>query len=620
MDDSPQIRALVQHYLESSGFVVVGTGSDGDEAIELAHRYQPDVVLLDTSMPKVDGIEALPVVLAVSPRTRVVMYTGFDEPGLARHARSLGASAFIAKSMPLEELADRLGEALDRPSPTPRLRLSVVESESPTTAGPDIQPTEGQMLLEEHLQGFRQFFDRAQIGMGILTTSGTVIRANRVLAAMMSAAPDNLIGVDYGRLMSGDANLLDAALHQISAAGDGHARLEHRLPGSATRVVQVALAPVLDTTGRVLYVFAQAQELTESRKVEEKLRKSEESFQSLVTSTPEYAIYMLDTEGKVISWNVGAEHIKGYTRGEIIGCSFEIFYPRDERESGRPERHLVAALEDGHFAEEGWRVRKDGSQFWAAVAISPVHDKAGQHIGYAKVTRDQTETRKRQEERNRLAEEQTYRLAVAAHELRTPTAVIDGSAQLLQADPSLIDGAQEQLLSTIRASACRLRRLAKDLSAASRLRLDTTALRLGETSLHALLRDAALRAESAVSGLNIDLHEPARDLALHVDAGRLEQAIDNLVTNAVRHGSPPIRLTAQVGDDVRIIVSDSGPGVPADVEPRLFERFAHGPAGGSGVGLNLAREIARGHGGDVRYLPQETGAAFEIVLPASTIR
>jgi PAS domain S-box-containing protein len=369
----------------------------------------------------------------------------------------------------------------------------------------------------------------------------------------------------------------------------------------------------------VLYVFAQVQDITAQRAAEKDLRRSEEVFRLLVTAVGEYAIFMLDVEGNVVSWNSGAQRIKGYAADDIVGRSFRVFYPQQEQATRHPERNLEAALREGRFAEEGWRIRKDGTRFWASVVISPVYDDAGSHIGFAKVTRDQTKQREHEEERRISSAQQAHLLAVTAHELRTPTAVIDGSAGALRAswDQMSVDQ-RDELLTGIRSSAHRLRRLVSDLTTASRLHGERLQLRLEDLSLTEALRGAAARTRAAQPGVQIEVDVP-RETVFHADAGRLGQALDNLLDNAIRHGAPPIRLVGTVAqDNVNIRVTDAGPGVPAELVPSLFERFAiGGPSGGTGLGLYVVREIARGHGGEAEYHPRGPGepATFEITLP-----
>jgi PAS domain S-box-containing protein len=625
VDDSREVRALVRRRLQTSGmFEVVGEGGDGEEAIGLVHRHEPALMLLDTSMPTMDGIEALPAILALCPDTRVVMFTGFEEDGLAARARELGAVDFIEKSIALEELPGRLLRALSQApfgsSPSGRHRLTVVGSSSGDEQGASAQE---QLVLNEHLEQFRELFDQAAIGMATLTVNGTVVRANRALAELMSCSPYDLVGVDYGRLTSGGGERLDRGLEAISSFGEDLTTFEHQLPTppgeEPSRVVRVMLAPIRDSQRQVLYVFAQVQDISAQLEAEADLRRSEETFRLMVTAVEEYAIFMLDVEGKVISWNAGAQRIKGYSASEIIGRSFRVFYPPEEQADRHPEHNLKLALREGTFAEEGWRVRKDGSRFWASVVISPVYDDAGRHVGFAKVTRDQTALREHEEERKKSIAQQAHLLAVTAHELRTPTAVIDGTAGALRESWAETPVAErDEMLAGLRTSAHRLRRLVTDLAMASRLHGDTLQFRPDDVSLTEALRGAAARTQVAVPGAEIGVDVPD-EVIVHADPGRLGQALDNLLDNAIRHGAPPINvLGSAVDDQVLIRVSDAGPGVPAGLLPRLFERFAiGGRSGGTGLGLYLVREIARGHGGEAVYQPPGPGqqAAFEMTLP-----
>jgi PAS domain S-box-containing protein len=625
VDDSEEVRALVRRRLQSSGmFEVVGEGGDGEEAIGLVHRHEPALLLLDTSMPTMDGIEALPAILALCPETRVVMFTGFEEDGLAARARELGAADFIEKSIPLEELPGRLMGTMNKapPSSLPRAhhRLAVVDGVSGDEQSASAQE---QLVLDEHIAQFRELFDQAAIGMATLTVNGTIVRANRALAELMSCSPYDLVGVDYGRLTRGGGERLDRGLEAISSFGEDLTTFEHHLPTrpgeDSSQVVRVMLAPIRDSQRQVLYVFAQVQDISAQLEAEADLRRSEETFRLMVTAVEEYAIFMLDVEGNVISWNAGAQRIKGYAASEIIGRSFRVFYPPEEQAAGHPEHNLEMALGDGTFAEDGWRVRKDGSRFWASVVISPVYDDTGRHVGFAKVTRDQTGPREHEEERKKSIAQQAHLLAVTAHELRTPTAVIDGTAGALRASWDEMPAAErDEMLAGLRSSAHQLRRLVTDLATASRLQGDTLQVRPEDVSLTETLRSAATRTQVAVPGVEIEVDVPS-EVIVHADPGRLAQALDNLLENATRHGAPPIILFGtDVNEEVHIRVSDAGPGVPTGLVPRLFERFAiAGRSGGTGLGLYLVREIARGHGGEAEYHPPGPGqrAAFELTLP-----
>jgi PAS domain S-box-containing protein len=605
VDDSEEVRAIVRAGLESSGlFDVVGEGADGAEAIALAYRLQPSVLLLDTSMPTMDGLEALPAILTLSPQTRVVIYTGFEERGLAQRAREFGASDFIEKSIPIRELPARLWRVLGdkAPAPTSRSGLRVVgAAERPDTGSSD------QEVLDEHLERFREVFEQAAIGMATLTLNGSVVRANAALASLMECEPSDLVGVDYGVLMRGHGDRLDDGLASIVEIGRDLASFEHPLPvGEDGGIVRVTLAPVRDSKGQALYVFAQVEDISAQRRAEDQLRRSEERFRLLVTAVRDYAIFMLDPTGHVVSWNAGARRIKGYAAREIIGKHFRVFYPHDEQAAGHPEHNLELALRDGSYAEEGWRIRRDGTRFWASVVLTAVHDSTGRHVGFAKVTRDQTEQREANEQRAHL-------LAVTAHELRSPAAAVAGAASLLAEGWDTQDEEERaRLLGAISASAARLHRLAADLSVASRLQSDTLALVSEQVSLVELLQSAFARARATDPDVEITVQ--ADDVTFSGDPARLGQAVDNLVDNAVRHGRTPISITGKRGDDkVSIAVHDAGPGVTADLAAKLFDRFVSGSGTGTGLGLYLVREIARRHGGEATYA---VPATFVIDLPA----
>jgi PAS domain S-box-containing protein len=639
IDDSTEVRAVVTARLRLSGLVdVVAEGSDGTEAVGLAFQHQPSLLLLDLSMPVMDGLEALPGVLAVSPDTRVVVYSGFEEGGLAQSAQELGAVGFIEKSLPIDQLAAQLLAKLPEhhvvPDPHDRpVRMSVVADPParPPTPGVD------QQVFDEHLERFREVFEQAAIGMATMTLTGSIVRANRALAELVLCKPAELVGLDYGRLTNGRGDLLDAALFDITRMSADVVQLEHDVSGTLDqRKVLATLAPVRDSRGQALYVFLQVQDITRQRAAEEGLRRSEERFRLLVEAVRDYAIFMLDPYGHVASWNTGAQRIKGYAATEIIGQHFRIFYPPEKRAEQHPENELQLAIRNGHYAEEGWRLRKDGTRFWANVLITAVFNEMGEHIGFAKVTRDMTENRRADEERaaaaaaladaneqlQRSADEQRQFLAVTAHELRTPAAVLGGAADTLGRHwPELTGDDRDRLLHSMTTSASRLQRLVTDLLITSRLDANSLRLRPVPTSLAVLVATAIETVRTARTGGAVTAHlDP--DVEVLADPARLVQAFENLIGNALHHGEPPVQVSIGSGAAdgfARVEVTDGGQGVTAEVEERLFQRFTTGDgARGTGLGLYIARELARAHGGDVTYepgTPDLPAGTFVVTVP-----
>jgi len=205
-----------------------------------------------------------------------------------------------------------------------------------------------------------------------------------------------------------------------------------RLRKDGTRFwANIVITRLTDADGKFLGFSKITRDLSDRRRYEEKLRTSEERFRLLVEGVHDYAIFMLDPSGHIVSWNAGAQRIKGYAATEILGKHFSIFYPDEVVNSGWPAEELRRAMRDGHFEDEGWRIRKDGSRFWGNVTITALHDETGRHRGFAKVTRDLTDKRRissLEDEGKRV----TNFLAMLGHELRNPLAPISNALSILE--------------------------------------------------------------------------------------------------------------------------------------------------------------------------------------------
>ena len=629
VDDAPDVRSLLRARLRlSDQFDVVAEGADGHDAVALAQQHAPSLMLLDVSMPGSDGLEALPTVLEVSPSTRVVMFSGFEEQGLAERARALGAADFIEKSVPVDALVERLLDAAgDAPAPAP--------------ADDGAERTD-ERVLAEHLERFREVFDEAAIGMATMTLTGRLIRANRALASLVGRHEHDLVGAAYADLTSDPEDRLAGALEDIRTGPVDVVHLEHTLTSTdANRLVRATLAPVRDSVGRALYLFMQLQDVTAEQVALEELRRSEERFRLLVEAVEDYAIFMLDPDGHIVSWNSGAQRSELYTADEIIGQHFRVFYPPEVQAARHPEHELEVALREGHYEEEGWRVRKDGSRFWANVLITAVFNAAGEHVGFAKITRDMSRRRQLEQEREaaldalaranqeleslneqlqRAADDQAQFLAVTAHELRTPIGLLAGSAETLSRhSDKLTDEERGDLFAAIASGTTRLRRLLTDLLTASRLESSALEMAVTPVPIGDVLVNAASTVRTSYPTAQIEI-PPTDGVVVAGDPDRLAQALENLLGNAVRHGTPPVRVDVETDDSlVRVRISDEGDGVPPALRPRLFERFAAGRAGGgTGLGLYIVRQLARAQDGEARYeepTPATPSGAFVLELP-----
>ena len=355
-------------------------------------------------------------------------------------------------------------------------------------------------------------------------------------------------------------------------------------------------------------------------------REGEELFRLLIGSVREYAIFMLDPEGRIATWNLGAERIKGYTREEIVGRHFSVFYGLEDRRDGKPARELELARRDGSTTDEGWRIRKDGGRFWANVTITALYDDTGRLVGFAKVTRDDTQRRhiEQLEAASRRMEEF---LAILAHELRNPLAPIRNAAMIMRlmpiTDPNLawsrdvidrqvhhLTRLVDDLLDVGRITSGKLQLMREPITVASVIQL---AVEAGQPVLDA-------RHQNLVVALS---QEPLR---IQGDLVRLTQAVVNLLNNAAKYTPEGghIRLSAgREGTDAVIRVRDSGIGMAVEFQPHVFDLFRQGTdsegrtEGGLGIGLTLVRSIVEMHGGvvEARSEGRGRGSTFVARLP-----
>ena len=412
----------------------------------------------------------------------------------------------------------------------------------------------------------------------------------------------------------------------------------------------VVVTPVRAAAGEVIGYAKVTRDLTAMRESEERLRRSEERLRLLIESVRDYAIFMLDPNGCITSWNPGAERLKGYKSDEIIGQHFSIFYTQEDRNRQHPEEELAIVRREGRYEEEGWRVRKDGTRFWANVVISIVRDENGELRGFAKVTRDLTEKRraelKEQEAAERLIREtqRTHEahfalelrdefLSIAAHELRTPIATLklklQGIQRLLRSSEAL-GGALKALPERIKSAdlqASRLTALVDRLLDVSRIANGKLELTLEPTDLAEACKQVVEEfAETAeAQGTEMILRTPATLQGVW-DRGRLVQVLGNLISNALKYGGgSPVEIhLAGSEDSVSVTVRDHGEGISTEHMGRIFDRFeraaaALGDQAGLGLGLYITRRIIESHGGNIEVTStREAGTAFRATLPRAS--
>ena len=391
--------------------------------------------------------------------------------------------------------------------------------------------------------------------------------------------------------------------------------------------------------------------LTQRREHEESLRQSEERFRLLVEGVTDYAIFMLDANGNVATWNAGARRIKGYEAADIIGQHFSRFYPQDALDSGWPAHELKEAAERGRFEDEGWRIRKDGSRFWANVTITALRDEQGRLRGFAKLTRDLTE-RKRTEaleasgarydelleaERSaRMDAQKAMRikdefLATLSHELRTPLNAILGWAQVLRVRAPSAEELQRGL-EVIERNARSQSQMIEDLLDLSRIMAGRIRLDVHQVALMDVVRGAvdSLEPTAHTKGVRLESVLDPRGGLVSGDAGRLQQVFWNLLSNALKFtpkGGKIQVVLQRVNSHVEVSVSDTGIGIPTEFLPHVFERFVQKDSsssrqyGGLGLGLAISKQLVELHGGSIhaKSLGEGQGSTFVVKLPMTIV-
>ncbi|MES2960181.1 MAG: PAS domain S-box protein [Pseudomonadota bacterium] len=491
----------------------------------------------------------------------------------------------------------------------------------------------------------------------MLAPDGTVLTWNAGAERFKGYRAEEIIGQHFSRFYPQEA--LDRGLpaHELEvAAATGSFEDEGwRVRKDGTQFwANVVITAMRNPAGELLGYAKVTRDLTDRRNQEEALRRSEERFRLLIEGVPDYAIFMLDVNGNVASWNVGAERVKGYKPTEILGRHFSIFYPAEARESGWPEHELQAAREKGSFIDEGWRLRKDGSLLWAHVTITALRDSHRRLLGFAKLTRDLTERKRSeateiagQEREEILDAERSARmtaqratrikdefLATLSHELRTPLSAIVGWTQVLKragqdAKPEDIERAVAVIDRNARAQV----QLIDDLLDLSKVLSGKIRLDLQQISLSDVVKAAIDSAMPAADAKDIRLKQllDPTPVTVTADTGRLQQVVWNLLTNAIKFtpkGGQVQVLLQRVNSHIELSVSDTGIGIPPNFLPQVFDRFAQMDSsttrsfGGLGLGLAICKQLVELHGGSIRAASQGEGrgATFFIELPLSIVQ
>ncbi|MGV8840285.1 MAG: PAS domain S-box protein [Bauldia sp.] len=479
----------------------------------------------------------------------------------------------------------------------------------------------------------------------MLDPSGIVSSWNPGARRFKGYAAEEIVGQHFSRFYTDEdrASGLPARALRIAAADGTFESEGWRVRKDGSRFWASVVIDAIRTTGGDLVGFAKiTRDLTERRAAGEELRRSEERFRLLVQAVTDYAIYMLDPGGVITNWNAGAERIKGYREDEIVGRHFGVFYTPEDRAAGAPATALATAAAEGRFEKEAWRVRKDGSRFWASVVIDPIRSANGDLIGFAKVTRDITERRAAQEELERTREQlfQAQKMEAIgqltggiAHDFNNLLTVVIGALEGIRRAGTDIDRIKRNIdLATTGAQ--RAASLTSRLLAFSRRQpLEPTPL-----DLNRLVRDMTELLHRTL-GERIELEGvlSSRLWLTEIDRNQLESAVLNLALNArdaMPEGGKLTIETANVDLDDRYVaaipeplragqyvvvgISDTGKGIGPEALARVFEPFfTTKPTGqGTGLGLSMVYGFVKQSGGHVTiYSEPGHGTSVRMYFP-----
>ncbi len=498
---------------------------------------------------------------------------------------------------------------------------------------------------KEHERALRESEQRFQLlvnsvtdyAIYMLDPMGHIATWNAGARRFKGYEPEEIIGEHFSRFFTPeDRKAGKPATILRTAATQGRFEAEGwRLRKDGTRfLAHVVVDAIRGETGELLGFAKITRDVTHKREHEKALFESEQRFRMLVQGVSDYAIYMLDRDGNISNWNAGAQAIKGYTEEEVVGQHFSRFYTEQDRAGGEPARALQTALREGKYEREALRVRKDGSLFWANVVIDPIYNEAGEHIGFAKITRDVTQRKAAEEalEEARATAAQAKKLQALgeltggiAHDFNNLLTVIAGSTDILLKRPDMPEEKRKRYLEAIAETTKRATTLTSHLLAFGRRQ----PIRAEVIDLHVRL-DALSEVLSRTLGsrIGVELSLAASVAHVEVDPAELETAILNAAFNARDAMPEGGTLTISTEDLtegetklVRVTISDTGCGMSEDVLERAFEPFfTTKPVGkGTGLGLSQIHGFAAQAGGRAEVNSSEgKGTAVSITLPQST--
>jgi PAS domain S-box-containing protein len=472
-------------------------------------------------------------------------------------------------------------------------------------------------------QHFRALIENALDIVTILDHHGLILFESPSVSRFLGYAQSELYGINAFSLVHSEdvPRVQEAFMDILEKPGNIRIvkfRFKHK--DGSWRILE-SIGSNLLSDPAIKGVVVNSRDVTLEEEIRRALAEREERLRLLVENVRDYAIILLDPEGKVVTWNVGAQRINGYEASEIVGQPISCFYPPEDVQSGKPRKLLDVAIESGRVEEEGWRVRKDGSRFLANVIITSLKDEKGKLRGFAKITRDIT-LRKRMEELARSNKELEQFAYVASHDLQEPLRMVTSFVQLLARKyRGKMDAEADQYIHQVVDGTARMRALILDLLAYSRV--DSAGATFGKV-------DCAKALGQALGNLDASLKESQADVAsgqlplIWGNFNQIEQLFQNLIGNAIKFrgaSAPQVRVEAREKNGEWVFcVRDNGIGIDPKYSDQIFEIFkrlhTRSEYPGTGIGLAICKKVVARHGGRI-WVESEAGkgAAFYWTLP-----
>jgi PAS domain S-box-containing protein len=661
--DKAGVRASLKEARDGTDVLqyLLGEGSFRDRT----QNPWPDLLLLDLKMPRITGFGVLEFIRK-NPNFQtfpVLVFSSSDNADDVRKAYELGCQFYVVKPVEFQKLVDLVRaigveffqqqQLPSNPTP-PALARFISRAPNGHTNGnvkksDSSKPSAGATELPEHAVApgpppsrapmpadtYRVLVEQVKdYAIFMLDRDGHVLTWNEGARRLKGYEAHEIIGKHFSTFYPRqDLESEKPAFELRMCIEMGRYEEEGwRIRKDGSRFwANVVITPLRAPDGSLSGFAKVTRDLTQRKLQEEHLQRlleSEEKFRLLVEQVKDYAIFILDAKGNVCSWNQGARRLKGYSSDEIIGKHFSTFYTAEDLAIEKPARELAIAIREGRYEEEGWRIRKDRTRFWANVVITSLWDKRGNLSGFAKVTRDLTQRKREEEALRRKTDELEAFAHTLSHDLRAPLRSVVSFTEILRKErKDLNPDEQGAYLEKILNSARSMEMLISEILKLSQLSLAPAP---DETvALDDVMEDAVRLLESEVNSLRatINIHKPLP--AVYANRTLLLQIFSNLIGNALKFSrrgeSPKIEVFHQLsGNRCEIHVRDEGIGIAAEDQTRIFQMFDRGAADdnfqGTGVGLAIVKKAAERIGGSVTVHSAEgEGSDFVVTLPPELV-